>query len=257
MRAQAVPLSTYSCNVLADACIRCGQPQRALRLYRDYETVRDKPSPSPGTGGGSSDEPARELDLRSFNIMLKAHREMGQLEGALGTLAALKVRAWRGVVVSYGRLVVAAGRQRARPTTHPCTLITPQRHHLAAGCWLQARGLEPDVVTYNTLVDAYCKGQRPQGARALIGEMAAKGLPVTHQTLHPLLQEEITSQALPLDAALALADALLGEYGLRPGHVTVCTVMEAMLAMERPAEAVAAFLRSYTEGRCVSLCLSV
>jgi pentatricopeptide repeat protein len=84
MRAQAVPLSTYSCNVLADACIRCGQPQRALKLYRDFEagTARDFPL----------DEPTRQLDVRSFNIMLKAHREMGQLEGALGTLAALKVR---------------------------------------------------------------------------------------------------------------------------------------------------------------------
>ena len=169
------------------------------------------------------------------------------------------------MVVSFGRWWLQVVNTRDQQLTR-----VPSSHHnattsllllllllLAAGCWLQARGLEPDVVTYNTLVDAYCKGQRPQGARALIGEMAAKGLPVTHQTLHPLLQEEITSQALSLDAALALADALLGEYGLRPGHVTVCTVMEAMLAMERPAEAVAAFLRSYTEGRCVSLCLSV
>lgn len=112
------------------------------------------------------------------------------------------------------------------------------------------------MVTYNTLVDSYCKAQKPQGARALVGEMARKGLPVSHQTLHPLLQEEIAAQALSLDAALALAEALLGEYGLRPSHVTVCTVMEAMLAMERPADAVAAFLRSYTEGTlCPSLIL--
>jgi pentatricopeptide repeat protein len=113
------------------------------------------------------------------------------------------------------------------------------------------------VVTYNTLVDAYCKAQKPQGARALVGEMAARGLPVTHQTLHPLLQEEVAAQALSLEAALALAESLLGGYGLRPSHVTVCTVMEAMLAMERPADAVAAFLRSYTEGACARACLKV
>lgn len=85
MRAAAVPISTYSCNVLADACIRCGQPQRALKLYRDFEAGTDRDD-------FPKDDPARQLDLRSFNIMLKAHREMGQLEGALGTLAALKVR---------------------------------------------------------------------------------------------------------------------------------------------------------------------
>jgi pentatricopeptide repeat protein len=241
MRAQAVPLSTYSCNVLADACIRCGQPQRALRLYRDYENARDAPK---------SDEPARELDVRSFNIMLKAHREMGQLEGALGTLAALKVR-WG--CCFFFVLVVGGG---CLSLTHICKL-NRLFHTTTILLLFQARGLEPDVVTYNTLVDAYCKGQKPQGARALIGEMAAKGLPVTHQTLHPLLQEEITSQALPLDAALALADSLLGGYGLRPSHVTVCTVMEAMLAMERPAEAVATFLRSYTEGASMSGCVCI
>ena len=84
MRAAAVPISTYSCNVLADACIRCGQPQRALKLYRNFEAGTDRDFPK--------DDPARQLDLRSFNIMLKAHREMGQLEGALGVLAAIRVR---------------------------------------------------------------------------------------------------------------------------------------------------------------------
>lgn len=112
------------------------------------------------------------------------------------------------------------------------------------------------MVTYNTLVDTYCKAQKPQGARALITEMAQKGLPVTHQTLHPLVQEEIAAQALSLEAASALAESLLGQHGLRPTHVTVSTVMEAMVAMERPAEAIAAFMQAYTEGTYVRGCLA-
>ena len=189
MRAQAVALTTYSCNVLADACIRCGQPARALKLYRDFEAANSVSAVS------------SSLDLKSFNIMLKAHREMGQLEGALGTLAAMK-----------------------------------------------ARGLEPDFVTYNTLVDAYCKAQKPQGARALVAEMKAGKVPVTHQTLHPLLQEEITSQGASLEQALVLAKEMLEEHGHAPSDVTVCTVMEAMLAMERPGDAIQVFLRSFALG---------
>lgn len=37
MQAHDVALTTYACNVLADACIRCGQPSRALKLFKDVD----------------------------------------------------------------------------------------------------------------------------------------------------------------------------------------------------------------------------
>jgi pentatricopeptide repeat protein len=70
-----VPLTVASCNALADACIRCGQPARALKLFRDFLL-----------NGGAP------LELRSYNIMIKAHREMGQLEGALSCMRGGSVR---------------------------------------------------------------------------------------------------------------------------------------------------------------------
>ena len=123
MRAAAVPISTYSCNVLADACIRCGQPQRALKLYRDFEAGTDRDFPK--------DDPARQLDVRSFNIMLKAHREMGQLEGALGVLAAIEVR----VCLCCVGMGVVRGVRGDRVSTHKNKTINTHNNKKRPAGW--------------------------------------------------------------------------------------------------------------------------
>ncbi|TFJ84003.1 hypothetical protein NSK_005098 [Nannochloropsis salina CCMP1776] len=188
MRARALPLSTYSCNVLADACIRCGQPSRALALFREFEAEADE-------AGGKA---GRTLDLKSFNIMIKAYRGLGHVEGARTALHALT-----------------------------------------------RRGFTADTVTYNTLVDLHCKAQDLGGARSLIEKMKGNAVPVTHQTIHPLVQEEIIARGVSWEEALDLAEALLGAHGLKENDVTICTVMEAMLSLERPRDAIQVFVRSF------------
>ena len=41
---------------------------------------------------------------------------------------------------------------------------------------MHARGLEPDVITYNVTISAYEKGQQPERAIELLAEMLAHGL---------------------------------------------------------------------------------
>lgn len=54
--------------------------------------------------------------------------------------------------------------------------------------------------------------------------MVNKKITIDHQTLHPLIQEEITSQASSLDDAMRLAEKTLQEHGHHFMNSTVCMV---------------------------------
>jgi len=204
MKDRRLTLNRYTCNVLADACIRCGQPSRALKVLREYE---DQPSTS-GQEEDMEDGKLQRLQVKSFNICLKAYREMGDVRGGFKVLEEMR----------------------------------------AIG------GLLPNAVTYNTLIDSCSRTGHMPAARSLLSEMEREHIPVDHQTINPFLYGEIVAAGASVDEALNLTTSLLSRYNLKAGNGTIMSVLEAYTDMERPGDAIEAFIR-LSEGRRVSAIL--
>jgi pentatricopeptide repeat protein len=91
---------------------------------------------------------------------------------------------------------------------------------------MEAEGVLPDAVTFNTLIDLCGKAGMVEEARDLLEQMGGRGLRVDPHTVHPLAHAMIMRHrpVMSLDEARGLATSLLGQYDLLPNAATTTMV---------------------------------
>eukprot|EP00741_Cyanophora_paradoxa_P001328 tig00000478_g1284.t1 len=215
MRAAGVAPTALTLSSLMAACVRSGEPRRALGLLPAVEAL----------------PPAERLDTRAYNGLLRA-------------LAASRCGADEALALL--RHLSSLG---ARPDEETCALLVEAcvqagraGEALAALREMTAAGVRPTPVTYSSLVRALAGSMQQEAAFGLLADMRGAGLEGDARAArraYGALVESFIASGEPLRALLGLRE--MEERGLPPPRAAFERLIDAFSGSERVDEAFAVF----------------
>lgn len=203
-----------------------------------------------------------ELDVITFNIVIKGFCKAGKLKKAGDVVEDMKVRGFSPSVVTYntlmngycknggaGKMYKADGilKEMVSNGIHPIEstfniLIDGfcKDENLSAAMKvfkeMQGQGLKPGVVTYNSLINGHCNEGKLDDALCLRDEMVGSGLKLNIVTYNALING--FSKKKMLKEARELFDGI-GKKGLDADVVTFNTLIDAYCKAGKIEEAIA------------------